>query len=68
MRYDDDVLLDELLDVEFGLSEWEVSFIEKMFVFKRGGGALSSKQLSKLHEIWEKAQKLKDAGETEDHS
>ncbi len=50
---DDDLrMLDELLDVEDGLTAWEMDFIESLN--GRRGRELTESQADKLHQIFER--------------
>ncbi len=55
---DYDGLLDDLLDVEDGLSEWEVKFVDDIDKRRQADSdrprMLTPKQAAKLQEIWEK--------------
>lgn len=44
--------LDELLELEDGLSDWEVGFIENLSTQR--SNALSDRQADKLQQIWER--------------
>lgn len=47
--------IDDLLEVEEGLSPWEIEFIEDMeTILHDGCGMLTEKQTKKLDEIWDK--------------
>ncbi len=49
MTADEELLLDELLEVESGLSTWEMDFLDDMNAMR--GRELTDKQAAKLHEI-----------------
>jgi hypothetical protein len=44
-------MLNELLDVESGLTDWEIEFLDNVNGFR---GELTGRQAIKLEEIWEK--------------
>ncbi|HUT58065.1 MAG TPA: hypothetical protein VNA25_09480 [Phycisphaerae bacterium] len=46
--------LDDLLEVESGLSNWEVEFIETVDANRPAGKPPSDKQIAKIHEIWDR--------------
>lgn len=53
LRSDDDIrdAIDEILGVQYGLSGWEVKFIESVAAQWEDSGSISEKQLAKLEEI-----------------
>lgn len=46
-------LLDDLLELDEGLSDWEVQFIEDLNRRRNAGYSLTAGQKKKLAEIWE---------------
>ena len=44
------IVLEDLLELEEGLSDWEIEFIESLDRLR--GFAFSEKQISRLEEIW----------------
>ena len=46
--------LSDLLDVDHGLDDWELGFIESINKRIEGGRPLSVGQVSKLHKTWDK--------------
>lgn len=58
-------MLDELLELESGLSEWEIGFIDNMAVQLERKQKLTLKQHDKLKEIWRKRY-LEDDGHLRD--
>lgn len=46
--------IDDLLQVEDGLSDWEVKFVEDMGRLMAMDCPLTEGQISKTHEVWEK--------------
>ena len=44
----------DLLDVSSGLTDWEVSFVEDIFRELSYNKILSFKQVTKVHELWDK--------------
>jgi hypothetical protein len=46
-------MLRELLDLEEGLSEWEIQFIESLFKQNRGGRVFTETQRAKLQQIYD---------------
>jgi len=45
-------MLDELLDLEEGLSDWEVSFIESLDRQRRAKRVFTERQRAKIAELW----------------
>lgn len=52
MSDDEENMLDELLDCESGLTEWEVEFIDSLDCKRQR--PLTQKQSDKLLDIWER--------------
>lgn len=52
MTDDQRIMLDELLEVDDGLSDWEVEFVEDLD--RHADRELTDKQESKLEQIWQK--------------
>lgn len=52
-REDDLFMLKELLNLEEGLSEWEVEFIESLNKHNKAGRVFTQKQREKLGQIYE---------------
>jgi hypothetical protein len=46
-------MLEEVLELDSGLTDWEVTFIEDIAKRYEGGRQLTPRQQSKLHQIWE---------------
>ena len=46
--------LDDLVVVGYGLTQWEVNFIESLVVQIEDGRVLTAKQIGKVHELWDK--------------
>ena len=46
-----EVLLDDLLELEEGLNDWEVEFVEKMSHWE---GRFTVNQAQKIEQIWDK--------------
>ena len=46
--------LDDLLDVECGLTDWELGLIESLHRQQCKGTKWTSKQIKKIHEIWDR--------------
>lgn len=44
----------ELLEVEEGLSDWEVEFVESVHSQLEQGRELTERQIEKLEQIWQK--------------
>lgn len=44
--------INDLLDLEDGLSDWELTFIESVNDQLDHGAVLTEKQTAKLHQIW----------------
>ena len=54
MTPDEEKMLDALLDLEDGLSPWEVEFVDSIDKQRRRGHGLSLGQLQKLREIYDR--------------
>ena len=50
---DDREIVDALCDIEDGMSEWEVDFVDSLDKQLRSGSTLSPKQRAKADQIWE---------------
>lgn len=48
-----EVEINDLLEMEEGLSPWEVEFVESVSHQFNDGPDLTDKQVAKLHEIWD---------------
>jgi hypothetical protein len=48
------VCLQALLDLEAGLSEWEVSFVEDMSLWEKINHTFTPNQINKIIEIYDK--------------
>lgn len=55
MTDEEDMMLDELLETDHGLSDWQVTFIESLAERRKENEnyRLSEKQHDKLREAWE---------------
>ncbi len=57
MNDDLDILrgeLQDLMDLEEGMTGWEVEFVESMFSDFQAGRWITRKQTEKIHQIWDR--------------
>jgi len=50
LSYDE---LDDLLNTEDGLTDWEVEFIESLNKQREEHRAFTDRQIAKLHQVWD---------------
>ena len=55
---DDDIIsgeIQDLLDLDEGLSEWEVEFVESIYqTFEIREFGLTDRQIEKVHDLWDR--------------